>query len=1036
LAKPRETASVHVVAHTHWDREWYLPFEEFRARLVRTVDALLDILETESDFSCFMLDGQTVLIDDYLELRPGNAERLRRLAQAGRLQMGPWYASPDENLVGTESLIRNLARGIRRAEEFGGTMPVGYVPDQFSHSVDLPTLFRGFGLETACLWRGVGPEIGTQVFRWRAPSGAEVLTAYLATSYSNAAALLDEPDAAADRAQAVADRARVAVEALAPFALVPVFLLMCGQDHQAAQAGAGRILAEAEKALNAAGVSPADGAPRDWHLRLSTLPAYLDEVRRRLGGPERRPDARLGPDAGSGPGADPGSGAEVPVAEQDLRSGFRAPALLGCYSSRLRQKQRNDLCENLLTRVSEPLATMAWLAGTQAYPVSELDYAWELLLKNHPHDSICGCSLDVVHREIETRFDKTEQVARGVAGSALAALLDHLSPRPGTITVVNPDPRRADGLVEVTVPSGVAELGASAGAASTDLRLLDEAGSEVPIQPVAAGANDVLYDLVATPAQIRTFLPFISGRKVMGMCINGFAVSRPVTGECRIEAIMGERAEGEIDWEAAKNGLRELLADRDIVKFHIVARRSPEQRLAFVARDVPGLGWKDYRLSPREASAPSPSSSGGARITGPSTLANEFYTVTVNPDGTLDVTDRRAGRTHRGLHRFVDGGDRGDLYTHCPPEKDTVVDRPVRRVRVHVTETGPVRATLEITALYRLPPGLATDRSCRRKPDRRSPLTAIVTQVSLIADEPLVRFRTRFDNQTRDHRLQAVFPTPEPFAEHFGLSHLSIPRRPASEPVDDPTVWSELPSATWPHRGFFGAAGLFVFARGLPEYAVLGPGGSFRPGSSPGPGAALGLTLVRSTGWLSREDIPARPAHAGPAVETPEGQCPGPHLAEYALAFDTALEAAGGPVAVHRRYATEGLHPLPGVRPPQDLAPTEPDAPATAGAASAGSAAGSFLELAGAPTVVALAVKRADIHSVFVRLANYSPRPETVTLAAAQAADTGTADPTVSFGPPEGLDLGEKPLTPGPGLTVAPWQAVTVRLPITGRRER
>src|SRR5258706_266196 len=116
-----------LVPHTHWDREWYQTFQQFRLRLVRTVDLVLDTLERDPAFTCFMLDGQTIRLDDYLEVRPENAERLRSLARAGRLLTGPWYVQPDEFLVGGESLIRNLQLGRRMAEPYGGAMPVGYL---------------------------------------------------------------------------------------------------------------------------------------------------------------------------------------------------------------------------------------------------------------------------------------------------------------------------------------------------------------------------------------------------------------------------------------------------------------------------------------------------------------------------------------------------------------------------------------------------------------------------------------------------------------------------------------------------------------------------------------------------------------------------------------------------------------------------------------------------------------------------------------------------------------------------------------------
>ena len=177
-----------IVPHTHWDREWYQTFQQFRVRLVHAVDKLLDILDGDPQFSHFMLDGQTIVLDDYLEVRPEQEERLKRYTRSGRIQVGPWYLQPDEFLVSGESLVRNLQFGLQRASEFGGHMRVGYVPDTFGHIAQLPQILRGFGIDNAVFWRGVGAEAHKSEFYWAAPDGTQVLVIHLADAlgYSNA----------------------------------------------------------------------------------------------------------------------------------------------------------------------------------------------------------------------------------------------------------------------------------------------------------------------------------------------------------------------------------------------------------------------------------------------------------------------------------------------------------------------------------------------------------------------------------------------------------------------------------------------------------------------------------------------------------------------------------------------------------------------------------------------------------------------------------------------------------------------------------
>src|SRR5450759_5714787 len=107
-----EQLNILIVAPTHWDSEWYQTFQQFRIQLVKTIDTVLAVLEADDRFTCFMLDGQTIVLDDYLEVQPEQEERLKRYIGAGRILVGPWYLQPDGFLVSGEALIRNLQVGL------------------------------------------------------------------------------------------------------------------------------------------------------------------------------------------------------------------------------------------------------------------------------------------------------------------------------------------------------------------------------------------------------------------------------------------------------------------------------------------------------------------------------------------------------------------------------------------------------------------------------------------------------------------------------------------------------------------------------------------------------------------------------------------------------------------------------------------------------------------------------------------------------------------------------------------------------------
>src|SRR2546426_7613736 len=280
-----EQLNIILVPHTHWDREWYQTFQQFRIRLVHAVDRLLDILDREDKFTHFMLDGQTIVLDDYLEVRPEQEELLKYYIRSGRIQVGPWYLQPDEFLVSGESLVRNLQIGLRQAAEYGEPMRVGYVPDCFGHIAQLPQILRGFGIDNAVFWRGVGEEAHKSEFYWAAPDRTQVLVIFLASAmgYSNARDMPLVPEEFAARVELLA-------APLLPMATTNTLLFMNGSDHLEPQDGlpetievANQLLAhintEHEKILTHYAPPEHIGHVNhveSIHVHIGTLPQYIE----------------------------------------------------------------------------------------------------------------------------------------------------------------------------------------------------------------------------------------------------------------------------------------------------------------------------------------------------------------------------------------------------------------------------------------------------------------------------------------------------------------------------------------------------------------------------------------------------------------------------------------------------------------------------------------------------------------------------------------------------------------------------------------
>jgi len=383
---------IRLVPHTHWDREWYLPFEAFRERLVTTIDLVLDLLRADDRWTHFHLDGQTALVDDYLSVRPEREAEIRAHVATGRMSCGPWVTLVDEFLVSGESIIRNLEDGMARADELGGALRVGYLPDQFGHIGQMPQLLTGAGITRAVVWRGVPGSVAASDFVWRAPDGSAVDAFYLPFGYGQGKEMPGDTDGLI--ARLTREEARLAPR-LAPSEAA---LIMVGDDHTAPEDHLADAVARAQaERIDASIVSLQD------HLVDRQTPAH------ELVG--------------------------------ELRSAARANLLPNTYSVRVHQKTARARAEHLLERYAEPLAA---LVGGEEWPHAEFAETWGLLHLNGAHDSVCGCSTDEVAAAVDDRTKRATAIARSVAERALGRLAADAGPA-GTLAF-NPSPFERDGV--------------------------------------------------------------------------------------------------------------------------------------------------------------------------------------------------------------------------------------------------------------------------------------------------------------------------------------------------------------------------------------------------------------------------------------------------------------------------------------------------------------------------------------------------------------------------------------------------------------
>jgi hypothetical protein len=777
---------VSVVPHTHWDREWYEPFQTFRLRLVELLDSLLDLLEMDPSYARYLLDGQMAVVDDYLEVRPENTERLRRLGASGRVSMGPWYILMDEFLVSGETIVRNLQLGMERGAAFGGVSSVAYLPDMFGHIAQMPQILRLAGFADTAVWRGVPSEVTRSAFTWRAPDGSGVRAEYLLSGYGNGASLPDD-------AKAVVGRLRDHAEEFSTF-LESGILLMNGSDHQLPQPFLGRVLAEANAIQD------------DFEFRISSLADYLESAPR--------------------DGLQEWSG--------ELRSGFRANVLMGVTSNRVDVKRASMVTERALERRAEPLAAM--FLPTVEWPRSLLALAWREVIRNSAHDSICACSVDEVVDAVLHRFQEARAIADGLANQALQRLGASMST--GGYVVANASPRQRAGVVEVVVAGDSFD--------PDRLQIISERGA-------------LPGEMVLDSHTARTLVSMIQGPRIDD---DAWIESIDVTeddDEIVLTVAIGPSERPDAQLETARVALLGKLGARPGVPVRVRLDQVPIRRVLGRTEQVQGFGWR--RFSPAALMHPATADDEGGRVV----LGNDLVAVEIDPKtGTFSIDG------HTGFGRLVDVGDLGDSYNYSPPAQDVVIDAPVE-VQVKVTERGPVRAAAEITAHYDWPNHVDGSSQKRVGTNR----VEIKTTVQLVADERAVRVETSFTNPSRDHRLRVHLPTIEPsISSEAECAFGTVTRGLAAEGRPD-----EFGLPTFPSRRFVRAGRTTVVHLGLHEYELTG--------TTDEGATELAITLLRSTGMLSRLGMAYRPLPAGPMTPVEGLQLVGRRItATYAVAID------------------------------------------------------------------------------------------------------------------------------------------------------
>ena len=732
--------NVHIISHSHWDREWYLPFEQHRMRLVELIDKCMEVFEKDDSFKSFFLDGQTIVLDDYLEIRPENKEKLIKYTKEGKFIIGPWYILQDEFYTSGEANIRNLLVGMKEAEKYGAMCKMGYFPDAFGNAGQMPQLLKQAGMDTVTFGRGVRPvgfdnevqengnyESPYSEMMWESPDGTKIFGILFANWYNNGNEVPTDKKIAKEYWD---DR----LKKVATFASTDEYLLMNGCDHQPVQADLGKAIEVASELYP------------DINFKHSNFPEYIKAIK------EKVPN-------------------DLAVVKGELTSqdtdGWST--LMNCASSHIYLKQMNRKCESALENGAEPVRVLSSVLG-QNYPSDELEYSWKKLMQNHPHDSICCCSVDEVQDEMATRFNKSKQVADYLVSEGKRYIADKINTKEYEkyknalpFVVFNTTGRERTSVVSVEID--VTRKSGWLKKCAYDLdeinvpnyKLIDSDGNSIPFKIEDLGVK-FGYDL-----------------------------------------------------------------PKDKFRQPYMARRV---RVTFEAENISAVGYKTYALVEGDTEKVT-----DTLVSSENCMENDAIRVEINKNGSLNVTDKASGRTYKGVAYYEETGDLGNEYMYKMPEGSKAITTQDTVAKIELAEDEPYRAMYKITNTITVPKSgddnFEDEKShmvfFKERVGGRSNDTVemkIETFVSLDKNGKGVKIKTRFDNEVKDHRVRIMVPTGINSDVHKADSVFEVVTRNNRHNAG----WNN-PSACEHEQGFVsiddGEKGIAVANIGLYEYEML-----------------------------------------------------------------------------------------------------------------------------------------------------------------------------------------------------------------------
>lgn len=825
-----------IVPHTHWDREWRYPIWKNRASLVKFMRELMHLLETDADYPCFVLDGQCVVIEDYLEVCPRDEARVKALVAAGKLKIGPWFTLPDLYPLDGECLVRNLLTGKRISDQFGGHLGIGYNSFGWGQTAQFPQIYTGFGFDFIIAAKRVSEQRAPHCeYLWEGPDGTRILATrlgkdarangffqmyipirhgmpYLSDEYvwqwgrtgvakhrAEIARADDDYFRVDDCATYFPEQVNAAVQAawdgMADTLLPDFRVISTGSDFTTPQPVITRIVREA------------DAAFADLAVRMGTFEEYAAELHARL-------DLTT-----------------VPVVIGELRDGPASHCSGNALATCIHIKQLNKRVENELIRRAEPLAATLYMLG-QPWPQGFFDVAWRHLLTSHPHDSINGVTQSKSVDDTLYRLNQALEIAGVVMEESVAQLISTIDfsdygAEDQLILLVNPRPVPAREVLKLAIDTPAASR-------TWSIRLTDHAGQPLGCQQVSRRERTCpVEDLEARP------WPLYSDRHICYIDTGDI----PAGGHTVVSVSAAKSFSRQTEWW-------------------------PEMR-ASIGQDIA-----------RNAT----------------TLENEFLKAEINPSGSITLTDKVRGRIHPNLHTFEDTGDIGDYWAYFPPYDNRTHTSGGQPTRIWLEDNGPLSATIAVEITMHVPshaimPEKGGIRGESRRVEETVPLV-ITSRFTLNRGARRLDVATDIVNTARDHRLRLLLPTGIAVDHAESAGHFNVDSRPNIPPRNtDGEFWPEM--QTLPMQMFVDVSdtldGFAVVNNSFTEYQLLDDAEH-----------TLALTLLRAvrnricTEWRSSGNFPQqdsgqclRTIHHEYALVPHAGDWQAAGIYQEALAFNT-----------------------------------------------------------------------------------------------------------------------------------------------------